>query len=455
MRFVRKAARQDKSPSALAQSDALGQTQGPVRLYLWKHPTAISFMLFLLILSGPPRLRFRDPEASLHGEIDWVVAINVAVWCLAGLWICLQVLSRLHRKRPLVRVRLPQVLGLALIACLAASTFVSAAPTLTAYKVCQVLVSMLFTQLFFERFGAMACLKAMLWGNGLLCLAIAICAFAAPEKVWTPSDFDPNPDRLFGTLIAPTGVVAVLAIVLLLTSVQNIGKLIPLSILAVFFGLLALSLMRTAYVAALVFFALVLLKRPNLKPLRRFTYFFVGFLLTACACSWLPKLNQYRDPQSISTLSDRTGLWRYLTAVTLSRSPWFGLGYYSASRTYGLEYNPGLGTAHSAFFEVLSGGGVISFTLFLALCLTLSVYAVRLLWASKDRVGFATASLFIVTLLFAFMLDEIDSGPIAVSFWCAAAILPRLHESLLRRATQCAEPGPALPLRVATEPEAS
>lgn len=454
MRFIRKTPRQNENSSSLAEPDAAAQTTGPVRLYLLKHPTVISFALFLLILSGPPRLRFRDPEASLHGEIDWVVAINLAVWGFAGLWVSLQILSRFYRKRPLVRMRLPQVLGLTLIVCLAASTFVSEAPALTAYKVYQILVSMLFTQIFLERFGAMASLKAMLWGNGLLCLAIAICAFAAPEMVWTPSDFDPDPTRLFGTLIAPTGVVAVLAIVLLLTTVRKIGKIIPLSLLALFFGLLAFSLMRTAYVAALVFFALVILKRPNVKPLRRFTYLFIGLFLAAYVLAWLPKLNQYRDPQSISTLSDRTGLWRYLTEETLSRSPWLGLGYYSASRTYGLEYNPGLGTAHSAFFEVLSGGGVVSFAMFVVLCFTLSMYAIRLLWAGNGRVAFAIASLFIVTMLFASMVDEIDSGPVAVSFWCAVAILPRLHESLRKRVPQRAKSSPQLALRVATESEA-
>jgi len=336
-------------------------------------------------------------------------------------------------------MRVPQILGLGLVVCLAASTFVSAAPALTAYKVYQILVSMLFVQIFVERFGARASLRAMLWGNALLCLAIAICAFLAPEMVWTPSDFNPEPTRLFGTLIAPTGVVATLAVVLLLTTVRNIWKPLPLSLLILLFGLLALSLMRTAYVAALVFFALVLLKRPNVKPLLRFTYALSCFLLTAYTCAWLPNVNQYRDPGSISTLSDRTGLWRHLTQVTLSRSPWFGLGYYSASRTYGLEYNPGLGTAHSAFIEVLLGGGIVSFAFFLALCLTLSIYAARLLLAGKDRLLFAVASLFIVSLLFASMVDEIDSGPVAISFWSAAAILPRFYESFLRRAPEHSE----------------
>jgi hypothetical protein len=449
VRSIGKRPPQERSSSSrtTAECAVVPQTSGPIRVYLWKHPTFTSLVLFLLILSGPPRLRIRDPEASLHGEIDWVVLLHLAVWGAAGLWILWQMAKRFQAKRPLLRMRLAQILGLALIFCLAASTFVSVAPALTAFKVYQILVSMLFTQLFVKRFGVRASLNAMLWGNALLCLAIAICAFLAPDMVWAPSDFNPDPTRLFGTLIAPTGVVAVLAITLLLTSARKIWRPLPLSLLVLFIGLLALSLMRTAYVAAFVFFVLVLFKRPDVKPLRRFAYSLCGLLLMSYACGWLPSLSQYRDPQSISTLSDRTGLWRHLTDVTLSLSPWFGLGYYSASRTLGLEYNPGLGTAHSAFFEVLSGGGIVSFVLFVALCLTLSIYAVRLLFAGKDRLLFATSSLFIVSLVFASMVDEIDSGPIAISFWCAAAILPRLYESVLKRTPQRAESGDYLTAR--------
>ena len=185
--------------------------------------------------------------------------------------------------------------------------------------------------------------------------------------------------------------------------------------------------MRTAYVVALVFFMLVLLKRPNIKPLRRFAYFLCVLLAMFYASDRAPSVSRYRSPETISTLSDRIGLWRYLGTVTLTRSPWLGLGYYSASRTYGPEYNPWLGTAHSIFFEALVGGGVPSFVFLTSLCLILSIYAFRLLWVAKDRFSFAIATLFIASLLFGFMGDEIDSGPVAISFWCSAAILPRLY----------------------------
>src|ERR1700747_1287254 len=172
---------------------------------------------------------------------------------------------------------------------------------------------------------------------------------------WSSTEVTPAPARVSGELIAPTGLVSVLAIILLLTTVRGIWKTIPLSLFAFFLSLLVLSLMRTAYITAFVFFALVVLKRPNIKPLRRFTYCLCAILLILYVFHRIPSVSEYRSPETISTLSDRTGLWRHLTTVTLHQSPWFGLGYYSASRIYGPEYNPLLGTAHSIFFEVLTG----------------------------------------------------------------------------------------------------
>src|SRR6267143_68903 len=328
-----------------APFDSRGQRQGiaspvPVMVrqrFTRRSSNLIATLLFFLILSGPPRLRIRDAEASLRGEVDWVVILHVVVWGLAGLWVLLQIGKRFYAKRPILRLRLPQILGLALIICLSASVWKSAAPALTAFKVYQMLVSLLFTQFFLDGFGVATSLKALFWGNTLLCVAIAICAFLVPDAVWTASDFNPDPSRLFGELIAPTGVVSVLAIILLLSTVRKIWRALPLSLLALFLVLLVVSLMRTACVVAFVFFMLVLLKRPNMKPLRRFAYFLCGLLLMLYAYDRVPSMSQYRSPETISTLSDRIGLWRYLGTVTLTRSPWLGLGYYSASRIYGPE----------------------------------------------------------------------------------------------------------------------
>lgn len=408
---------------------------------LYRRPTVIAATLFLLILSGPPRFRIRDPEASLRGDTDWVVALHAVVWGAAGLWVLWQIAIRFQARRHLLRLRLPQILGLALVLALAVSAWKSEAPLFTAFKVYQMLVSMLFTQIFAERFGIWALLRTSLWGNVLLGAAIALCAFLVPDEVWTASEFNPDPSRLFGDLIAPTGVVAALAIVLLLTSTYKIWRILPLCLLSCLFALLLLSLMRTAYIAIFVFFAIVLLKRPNIKPLRRVAYVLCLLLLMLYAFDRLPSISDYRESGTVSNLGDRVGLWRYLTAVTLTRSPLFGLGYYSASRIYGPEYNPGLGTAHSMFIEVLAGGGVLSFGLFIALCAALSTYALRLLLARKDRLSFALSTLFITCLLFGFMGDEIHSGPVAMGFWISAAALPVMYESFKKKPPQAVRAG--------------
>jgi O-antigen ligase len=270
----------------------------------------------------------------------------------------------------------------------------------------------------------------------LLCGAIAVCAFLAPGFVWVGSDFNPDPSRLRGDLIAPTGPVAAVAIILLLTGIRRIWRVLPLALLGLFLWLAVFSLMRTAYLVILGFFVLVLMKRPNAKSLNQLAYLAGAVALTFYANNWMPHLSEYRDPQTISSLSDRIGLWRYLSDVTLTQSPWFGLGYYSASRIYGPEYNPGLGTAHSMFFEILLGGGVLSIVLFTALCLILCVYAASVLYKKRDRLSLAIASLFFASLVFGSMGDEIDSGPVAICFWYSVAVLPGLYKRSSIRATR-------------------
>jgi hypothetical protein len=368
------------------------------------------------------------------------------VWALAGAWVLFQLEKRGRAKLLWTRLRLPQKLGLAMMLCLAVSAVVSKAPALTAFKIYQMVVSLLFMQLFVDRFGYTSCLKKIFWGTALLCGAIAACAFLAPDLVWVGSDFNPDPSRLKGDLIAPTGPMAAFAIILLLSGIRKIWRVLPLALLALFLGLLVFSLMRTAYLVIFCFFVLVLIKRPKAKPLRQFAYLAGTLALVLYAYHWVPSLSQYRQPEDIANLGDRLGLWRYLSDVTLAQSPWLGLGYYSASRVYGLQYNPGLGNAHSMFFEILLGGGVLSFVLFTALCIILSVYAAYLLLKKRDHFSFAIASLFFASLIFGSMGDEIDSGPVGMCFWYSAAVLPWVYERSFKRATHPDESCRRLPM---------
>jgi O-antigen ligase len=403
---------------------------------VYQHATFATTLLFLLMFSGPPKFRIRDVEASLRGDVDWVVVLHILVWGLAGAWVLFHIGKRGRAKLLLKRLCLPQKLGLAMILCLAVSAVISKAPALSAFKIYQIAVSLLFTQLFVDQFGHVSCLKRIFWGTALLCGVISVCAYLAPDLVWIGSDFNPDPSRLKGDLIAPTGPVSALAIILLLTGVRKIWRVLPLALLGLFLGLLVFSLMRTAYLVIIGFFVLVLIKRPNAKSLKQFAYLATALALALYACHRLPSLSQYRQPQDVANLGDRIGLWSYLSNITLTQSPWLGLGYYSASRVYGPEYNPGLGSAHSMFFEILLGGGVLTFALFMALCIMLSVYAAYLLYRNRDRFSFAVATLFFASIIFGSMGDEIDSGPVAMCFWYSASALPLLYERSLKRTPQ-------------------
>ena len=393
----------------------------------------LATVLFFVMFSGPPRLRIRDGEASLRGEIDWVVILHLVVWALAGFWVAYQIWRHVQANRPMSHFSLPQRLGLAMVLLLALSAVVRKAPALTAFKIYEMLVSLLSVHFFVRRFGRQSCLRKIFWSSALLCITVAVGAFLFPDLVWFSSDFNPDPSQLRGELIATTGVVSAFAIILLFTGARKMSRVVPALFLSLFLWLLALSLMRTAYVVVAVFFSLVLLKRPKVKPLRRFAYLTCAFVLTLYAYNSLPNLSRYRDPESIANLDDRLGLWRYLANVTFEQSPWLGLGYYSASRIYGPEYNPGLGTAHSMFVEVLLGGGVPSLVLLITLCAARAANAARLFYTRSDVFSFAAASLFIACVLFGFMGEDIDSGPVAMGFWYSAAVLPWLCERARKR----------------------
>src|SRR5580692_862666 len=274
----------------------------PLRARSWftrRRSSLTALLLFFLVFSGPPRLRIRDGDASLRGDIDGVVILHVVVWAWAGIWVFYQVWKHPQSRRRMLQFSLPQKFGLAMVLCLALAAVVARAPALASFKIYQILVSLGFTHVFIQRFGRQWSLKAIFWCSALLCFAVAIGAFLFPDLVWSSSDFNPDPSRLRGELIASTGVVSSVAIILLLTGVRKLWRAVPALLLALFLALLVLSQMRTAYVVVFVFLALVLVKRTDRRPLRRFAFLSCGLMLTLYAYNWLPSLSQYRDPGSI------------------------------------------------------------------------------------------------------------------------------------------------------------
>jgi O-antigen ligase len=144
-----------------------------------------------------------------------------------------------------------------------------------------------------------------------------------------------------------------------------------------------------------------------------------------------------KDPESIRTMSDRIPLWQYLTSIVMREAPLTGLGYFAASRVYAPQYNAGLGNAHSVFFEVLLGGGILGAALYLVLCGSLVWFAVRLLALASGRPSAVAAAglLFVALLSGITQVEGTHAGPLGFAFWSTTALLPGLLREASRART--------------------
>lgn len=382
-------------------------------------------VLFLLLFSGPPKFRHRDATASLHGEIDAVILLHIIVWALAGVWVSYQMRFYFHRKDRRLQWRLPQKLGIGLVAALGLSTFVSVAPELTAFKAYQMLVCLLFTMVFVERYGLECCLRKLFQASALLCMAVAVAAFVFPDLVYVTTETGAM--RLRGDYLSGNETTSLYCLVMLLAGVQKLSKVTYGLLLCLSCVLLAASLSRTAYIALLVIFLLVIFRRPNSEPFRRFAYIFGFAIVTVFVMGLVSTLGEYRNPEGVWTLSDRVNLWAYLSKVTLQKSPWLGLGYFAGGRLYGLQYDENLGGPHSLFFETFVGGGLLAIAILAILCLVMTAYVTRLCLRYDTSLSFTVTILFLVTLMFGSVGGTLDSGPLAMVFWSLAAVLPMLR----------------------------
>ena len=394
-----------------------------------ERPHIFTEILFLLLLSGPPMFRGRDPMASLRGEIDAVVVFQLLVWGMAGIWVLIQLDSRRVNGGLLRRLWLPQKLGLGLVLCLGCSALVSPAPLFTAFKVYQMAVLLLFGFLFVKRYGVETCLSRLLLGYSVICVGAILISVVAPSLVLNPSG-DMGVSRWRGDLFVPTGTVSMFAFALLLANPPAVSMPAFLIMLGLFSTLLALSQTRSAYIALFVFVVLAILRRPKVTRLRQFLWAMPAAVAILFLAGLMPHITQWiiRDPESVADLSGRAELWSYVSNIVLRKSPLIGLGYCSASRTLSLQFASNMGNAHSAFVEVLVGGGILSFAFLGLLSCVLALYALTLLLRKNDRLSFATSALLPLALVMAAGgWGDFDAGTVALTFWCLAAMLPQLR----------------------------
>jgi hypothetical protein len=400
-------------------------------------PRVYETLLFIALLSGPPRLRERDPFASLSGSADWSVLLNAAVFGLAGFWVFLNLGAYLLKGKSIPRFGVLPVLAFLLAGCLYLSMLVSPAPILTFYRVSQIPIAVLFGFFWVRRFGVDSTLKHLLAGYLTMCLAIVVAAFVAPDLVYT-DDTLIRDTRLRGDAIANTGAVAAMGLVLLLGypfALKN--RLIKVGMVGLLLALLALAETRAAFIVVLLFVLLACLVLPRSTPMRTALYALLVSVPLLSMLGWTSKLLGFviRDPSSVRDMSDRLPLWQYTISAVMEDSPLIGLGFY-ANREITTAYNSGLGTSHSAYIEVFSGGGILALVAFCVMIAVAFFLALRLLlfYGTDPRV-FVIVNLLFATMLIGVTSEEtVIASPTSFTFWVLLSLIPMITHTVQNHA---------------------
>lgn len=395
---------------------------------IFREPSKIASLIFFLLLSGPPRLRVRDVNASLQGVLDWSTLLNISIWLLGAGWLVIYFLKRIvsYRKQQF-RMNYINILSIAFAICLTLSIFISLAPSLSTYRVFQVWVSILFGYIWINLYGIENTLKKMFWGYIVLLSAIMFSALFFPEMVYIHN-------RLIGNLLGNSGAIALMAFCLGLSYPKIIKRrFFYYLVMLIAILLLILSRSRAAYAGFLFFIILSFLRKPELSNPRKFALLIISLIPIVIFTDQLDYLISWiiRQKESISTFSARTPLWEFTVNYTLDHSPWLGLGLY-ANRSITLAQNSGLGTAHSAFVEIFSGGGIIASFFFIVMLLALLFITLRLFFKyGKNNQVFTVTALLSGTLFIGFVSEEmIISSPISFTFWMMVTMIPIIYKNI-------------------------
>lgn len=391
-------------------------------------PSLYAAALFFITLWGPPRFRSRDPMAAMSLQVDWSVLLNLLVWGAVALWTFNEFnrYALVRRTAPAVSsaVRWTVLFGL----LLGASASLSASPLLTMYKSAQLLLTGLFGYFWTQRFGAGDTLQRIASGALAVTIGILLIGMFFPSYVWAGG-------RLLAGVLGGSATPALICIVAGLANVGfHHGATRRLAVVA---GglLLVLSEIRAGYVAvAVVLLAGALLGSRHNAARRVFIALLASAPFVIASEAWRGLATYVvRDQASLASLSDRIPLWSVLISTMIHKSPLLGLGFY-AIRPYTLAYNPGIGSAHSAYIEVMVGGGVLSLgTLLLAVGFTMKdLWSVARSGDTPSLRGHAQMALgFLVAMLvLAITSDEAVTGGIA-SF--ALFVLPGVASVLRHR----------------------
>jgi len=376
-------------------------------------------ILFWILFSGPPNFRSRDPRASLAGTIDLVIALQIIVWVMAFVWILI------HYKY--IRLKDIYIWLLLFVGMLFLSAINNLGTLLTLFRSFQIFVLIIFTQVWVNKYGIDESLKNLLYGFLGFGIAIALAGIFQPSLVIIAG-------RMRGDLLGSVGSISVLSLILLLSTSQIKKKWVFYSFILLLGIELALSKTRSAYIVFLFFIIYLFLFRPQIAGFKNFKYALLLIIPFVFLSELSPLVLKWvvREEISIATLSGRIPLWEYLISTMLSKAPYTGLGFYSASRFYAPKFNPGLGTAHNSFVEILIGGGLIGGILFLIIIFKIFRKAFILLQKQNEKNSYkGYLHLFILLLISTLTISLTSSelivpNPTSFTFFMSCALVQNL-----------------------------
>jgi O-Antigen ligase len=383
-----------------------------------KHSSALWSILFLLLYTGPPKFRVRDFDASLLGQFDLPVLIQIGVYLFCGIFVARKLIENRHR----LRLSATPVIAAVFLLSLASSALISADPKLTLFRTYQFAILFLFSGLFLDEFGISETFRHLIIGNALLC-ALVVVAVPFIESGILESSETGFP-RLRGSAIAETAITGTFLWILLLAQ-RRMGSKLLLALAAVvtFF-----SLSRVSWGTSFFAMLLIVVFKPKVWSVWLSRIVCIVAVVALLAVGLERLTGTFRDP-TIEDYSGRTEIWTYTTGIVLTESPWLGLGYGVASRTLVADINPTLGSAHSVFVDVFAGGGFIALSAFLLLNVMMGIDAAWIFFKRKEANAFLVATLFISFFLMSTVGGELDSAPFGFTFFSLIWMLPLVRSA--------------------------
>lgn len=312
-----------------------------------------SGVLLLMMLTGPPRLVARDPMASMRGELNGAVVLNVLGWGVAALWAFNEFNRYALKERRLPAIGLYEALAFMLPLAVAPSLIVSSSRLLSLYRLAQAAIGIAFGSFWVRRYGVARTLRLLQAGLWWLCVVSAVLYVLVPSWVVFGG-------RLFGGAFVSVSAVGSLAFAgAIAGGRQMCGRwYVPTLVLSVI--LIGLSQTRSAFGAILLVLLVAGVRSADVSVPRRIGLLLLGGAPIAFMLGWGERVLGFvvRDANSLSTLSDRMPLWQRTVEVVWAVNPLIGLGYFT-SRLVTLSFNDRIGGAHNVVVEVFAGAGLV------------------------------------------------------------------------------------------------